>query len=125
MLMYLISMVRKKKLGVGKISKDGIIDTVSKKTHVRKNTVKEIFDQIFDVFVCELSSGNSVTVHGFGSFDPRFMKSKVSKNPKTQQVVNVPDKIVPHFAPGRVLSTAFAEKQTELLLLLSKKDNVN
>ena len=118
-------MPRKKKLGVSKISKDCIIDAVSKKTHVSRNTVKEIFDQIFNVFICELSSGNSVTVHGFGSFDPKFMKSKVSKNPRTQEIVDVPNKIVPHFSPGKVLATAFIDEQQKLLLLLSGKANID
>jgi nucleoid DNA-binding protein len=114
-------MPRKKKLGVDKISKDCIIDTVSKRTKISKAAVKEVFNDIFDVFLKELSAGNSITIHGFGSFDPKFMKSRISKNPKTQEPVDVPDKIVPHFAPGKVLATAFTEKQNELLLILGKK----
>ena len=119
--MYFIGMPRNKRLGVFKISKESIIDAVSKKTHINRNIVKEIFNVIFDVLVCELSSGNSINIHGFGIFDSKFMKSKVSKNPRTQESVDVPEKIVPHFSPGRVLATAFVEKQQNLLLLLGKK----
>jgi DNA-binding protein HU-beta len=114
-------MPRKKKLGVGKVSKSRIISNVAKNTKLPQTTVKLVFDEIFSAFIAELSAGNTVTIHGFGSFDHKFTEGKVCKNPKTQEKVNVPQKIVPYFAPGRNLSAAFEENREILLSLLASK----
>ncbi len=61
--------------------------------------VKELLEQMADA----LATGDRIEVRGFGSFSLHHRPSRVGRNPKTGDAVNVPDKYVPHFKPGKEL----------------------
>jgi integration host factor subunit beta len=50
-----------------------------------------------------LSSGDRIEVRGFGSFSLHYRPPRTGRNPKTGAAVQVPDKFVPHFKPGKEL----------------------
>jgi len=61
--------------------------------------VKELIDQLSTA----LSAGQRIEVRGFGSFSLHYRPPRVGRNPKTGDSVQVPDKHVPHFKPGKEL----------------------
>ena len=61
--------------------------------------VKELIDQLSTA----LASGQRIEVRGFGSFSLHYRPPRVGRNPKTGDSVQVPDKHVPHFKPGKEL----------------------
>jgi integration host factor subunit beta len=61
--------------------------------------VKELIDQLS----AALSAGQRIEVRGFGSFSLHYRPPRVGRNPKTGDSVQVPDKHVPHFKPGKEL----------------------
>jgi len=61
--------------------------------------VKELLEQLS----VALASGKRIEVRGFGSFSLHYRPPRVGRNPKTGDTVNVPDKHVPHFKPGKEL----------------------
>jgi integration host factor subunit beta len=61
--------------------------------------VKELLDQLS----AALSTGKRIEVRGFGSFSLHYRPPRVGRNPKTGDTVQVPDKHVPHFKPGKEL----------------------
>ena len=61
--------------------------------------VKELIDQLSTA----LSVGQRIEVRGFGSFSLHYRPPRVGRNPKTGDSVQVPDKHVPHFKPGKEL----------------------
>jgi integration host factor subunit beta len=61
--------------------------------------VKELLDQLS----AALSSGKRIEVRGFGSFSLHYRPPRIGRNPKTGDTVQVPDKHVPHFKPGKEL----------------------
>jgi len=61
--------------------------------------VKELLEQLS----MALASGKRIEVRGFGSFSLHYRPPRVGRNPKTGDTVNVPDKHVPHFKPGKEL----------------------
>ena len=61
--------------------------------------VKGLLDRMADA----LASGDRIEVRGFGSLSLHYRPSRVGRNPKTGEKVEVPDKFVPHFKPGRDL----------------------
>jgi len=61
--------------------------------------VKELLEQMS----AALSSGNRIEVRGFGSFSLHYRPPRTGRNPKTGTAVQVPDKFVPHFKPGKEL----------------------
>lgn len=61
--------------------------------------VKELIDRLSTA----LSAGQRIEVRGFGSFSLHYRPPRVGRNPKTGDSVQVPDKHVPHFKPGKEL----------------------
>jgi len=61
--------------------------------------VKGLLEHMADA----LASGERIEVRGFGSFSLHHRPSRVGRNPKTGDAVEVPDKYVPHFKPGKEL----------------------
>lgn len=51
----------------------------------------------------QLGKSNRIEVRGFGSFMINTRPARIGRNPKTGQSVQVPEKHVPHFKPGKEL----------------------
>ena len=62
-------------------------------------SVKTIIDSLCNT----LSNGGRVEIRGFGSFSLNHRPARLGRNPKTGEKVNVPEKFVPHFKPGKEL----------------------
>jgi integration host factor subunit beta len=62
-------------------------------------SVKTIIDSLDNT----LSKGGRVEIRGFGSFSLNHRPARLGRNPKTGEKVNVPEKFVPHFKPGKEL----------------------
>ena len=58
---------------------------------------------IIDSLSNALSKGGRVEIRGFGSFSLNHRPARLGRNPKTGEKVNVPEKFVPHFKPGKEL----------------------
>jgi integration host factor subunit beta len=56
-----------------------------------------VFSSIKDA----LRNDDKVEIRGFGSFKIREKNSKMGRNPKTGDKVDVPSKKVPYFKPGK------------------------
>lgn len=61
--------------------------------------VKELLEQMS----AALARGDRIEVRGFGSFSLHYRPPRTGRNPKTGSAVQVPDKFVPHFKPGKEL----------------------
>ena len=62
-------------------------------------SVKTIIDSLSNA----LRKGGRVEIRGFGSFSLNHRPARLGRNPKTGDKVNVPEKFVPHFKPGKEL----------------------
>ena len=60
-------------------------------------SVKTIFESMSDC----LKNGDRIEIRGFGSFALRFRKSRTGRNPKSGETVNIQNRYVPHFKPGK------------------------
>jgi integration host factor subunit beta len=61
--------------------------------------VKAILDAMSEA----LATGKRVEIRGFGSFSLNERSSRVGRNPKSGEKVEVPAKRVPHFKAGKEL----------------------
>ena len=50
-----------------------------------------------------LSTGERIELRGFGSFSLRYRKPRIGRNPKSGMTVNINERYVPHFKPGKNL----------------------
>ena len=60
-----------------------------------------IVGAILEEIVEALSRGDRVEIRGFGVFAVKQRKARVGRNPKTGEQVDVKEKIVPYFKPGK------------------------
>lgn len=58
---------------------------------------------ILDAMTEALSKGHRVEIRGFGSFSINRRPPRVGRNPRNGEQVVVPEKLVPHFKPGKAL----------------------
>jgi integration host factor subunit beta len=62
-------------------------------------SVKVILEAMSD----SLNNNNRIEIRGFGSFSLNYRPSRIGRNPKTGEKVDVPEKYVPHFKAGKEL----------------------
>ncbi|HRD93742.1 integration host factor subunit beta [Accumulibacter sp.] len=58
---------------------------------------------ILDAMAEALAKGDRIEIRGFGSFSLNYRPPRVGRNPKSGEKVDVPEKWVPHFKPGKEL----------------------
>ena len=81
-------------------------DLVEKVTAVGDLTRRDgevVVETIFDAVIGALKSGDKIEIRGFGSFRTRQRNSRIGRNPKTGERVDVPAKKVPYFKPSKEL----------------------
>lgn len=61
--------------------------------------VKLIIEQMSE----SLSGGDRIEIRGFGSFTLHHRPARVGRNPKSGESVELEEKYVPHFKPGKEL----------------------
>ncbi len=64
--------------------------------------VKTILDAMSDA----LARGHRIEIRGFGSFSISRRPPRVGRNPRSGEQVVIPEKLVPHFKPGKALREA-------------------
>lgn len=72
-------------------------------SHVSARAIEESVKTLVDTMTNALVKGQRIEIRGFGSFDLNYRPARVGRNPKTGEKVNVPEKYVPHFKPGKEL----------------------
>jgi integration host factor subunit beta len=58
---------------------------------------------ILDSMARTLAEGHRIEIRGFGSFALSHRPPRIGRNPKSGERVEVPEKRVPHFKPGKDL----------------------
>ena len=64
--------------------------------------VKTILDAMSDA----LARGHRIEIRGFGSFSVNRRPPRIGRNPRTGESVQIPERRVPHFKPGKALRQA-------------------
>jgi len=63
--------------------------------------VESVVGAVFDSITDQLAEGGRVELRGFGAFSTRKRDSRVGRNPRTGESVQVNAKRVPYFKPGK------------------------
>ncbi|HSV60403.1 MAG TPA: integration host factor subunit beta [Variovorax sp.] len=83
-----------------------------------ESAVKTILDAMGDALV----RGNRIEIRGFGSFSVSRRPPRIGRNPRSGESVQVPEKRVPHFKPGKALREAVDERTAQLDAAQGRKD---
>jgi integration host factor subunit beta len=71
--------------------------------HLYQRDVERIVTTVFDEITTALANGHRVELRGFGAFSVKERGSRVGRNPRSGEVVNVPAKRIPSFKTGKQL----------------------
>jgi DNA-binding protein HU-beta len=87
------------------MNKGELINEVAKVVDTKKDAqaaVETVLSSITDA----LKKGDSVTLIGFGTFKVTKRESRKGRNPRTGEEIDIPEKNVPKFVPGKALKEA-------------------
>ena len=71
--------------------------------HLYHRDVERIVTTIFDEISAALARGDRVELRGFGAFSVKRRDSRVGRNPRTGDAVQVAEKHIPFFKTGKLL----------------------
>jgi len=92
------------------MTKSELIELISsKQTQFNQKDVEIAVNEIIETMINSLSNGERIEIRGFGSFSLHHRKSRIGRNPKTGEQVDLSEKRVPHFKPGKKLKNSVDE----------------
>jgi len=71
--------------------------------HLYQRDVEKIVNTIFEEIIEAMAGGDRVELRGFGAFSVKKRDSRVGRNPRTGESVDVAEKHVPFFKTGKLL----------------------
>lgn len=86
------------------MTKSELIEELAKKQpHLAVKDVEFAVKCIIERMNQALSTGSRIEIRGFGSFSLHKRPQRMGRNPKTGEAVELAEKHVPHFKPGKEL----------------------
>jgi DNA-binding protein HU-beta len=84
------------------MNKGELVDAVAEKASVTKKQADAVLTAALETIIEAVSSGDKVTLVGFGSFESRERKAREGRNPKTNEKMEIPATKVPAFSAGKL-----------------------
>ena len=88
------------------MNKADLVDQVAARTGQTKVAAAATIEAMMEVIITAVTEGESVTLSGFGTFEPRERRARTGRNPRTGVAVPIPPKTVPAFRPGNAFKDA-------------------
>ncbi|MBF0316920.1 MAG: HU family DNA-binding protein [Nitrospirae bacterium] len=92
------------------MTKAELIDHIAKDAGLSKSDTTRAFDATIDSIVNAVTDGQKVTLVGFGTFSVTQRKAREGRNPRTGDVIKIPEARVPKFVAGRAFKDAVNKK---------------
>jgi DNA-binding protein HU-beta len=84
------------------MNKGELIDAIAEKADVSKKDADQILTAMLETIQDTVSSGEKVTLVGFGTFEPRERSAREGRNPRTGETMMIPATRVPAFSAGKL-----------------------
>ena len=88
------------------MNKADLVDEISVRTGQTKVAVTATVEAMMDTIIEAVAESRTVTLSGFGTFEPKQRKARTGRNPRTGVAVPIPPKTVPAFRPGNTFKDA-------------------
>jgi|TARA_R110002072_G_scaffold12630_4_gene54189 nucleoid DNA-binding protein len=85
------------------VTKKEIVRVISEELGLTQQETKEVVQRTFDSIVETLVREGRIELRNFGVFEVKPRAARKARNPKTGQQVDVPEKYVVTFKPGKVM----------------------
>lgn len=91
------------------MNKSDLISAIAAKTEQTKTAVSDVLDATLATIEEAVSSGDQVTLVGFGTFKAAARAAREGKNPKTGEKIKIPASTVPRFSAGAGFKASVAK----------------
>ena len=85
------------------MTKADIVDQIAEAIGLTKTDTAAVVEGFLPSVVSALQKGEHIEIRGFGTFKVVTRASRTGRNPKTGEVVRIPERPVPVFKPSREL----------------------
>ncbi len=92
------------------MNKAELIAEVAVKAGLSKKDSEKAVNAALDTITDTLSAGEKVQLVGFGVFDVKKRGTRMGRNPKTKEEIEIPASRVPQFKAGKALKEAVDKK---------------
>ncbi|OGR05710.1 MAG: DNA-binding protein HU [Deltaproteobacteria bacterium RIFOXYD12_FULL_50_9] len=86
------------------MNKTDLIDTIATSANISKSAAEKALNGMMEAISKALSSGESVTLIGFGTFSVTTRAARTGRNPQTGKEIKIAAKKVAKFKPGKALA---------------------
>jgi nucleoid DNA-binding protein len=95
------------------VTKKEIVKTISDEIGLTQLKTKEIVQKTFDAIVEALVEERRIELRNFGVFEVKKRAARKARNPRTGAKVNVPQKFVVTFKPGKEMEERVRELERQ------------
>lgn len=85
------------------MTKKEIVKTISDETGLNQHLIKDVVQRTFDAIIKTLEEEGRIELRNFGVFQVRTRAARKARNPRTGRQVEVPEKFVVTFKPGKIM----------------------
>lgn len=85
------------------MTKTQFIEEVATKLSTSKTQAEEVVKAFLEIVEEQLAKGEKIQLTGFGTFEVVERAAREGRNPKTGEVMSIPETKSPKFKPGKSL----------------------
>lgn len=102
------------------MNKGELLDVIVGKVELTKKDADAALTAALETIMAAVSSGDKVTLVGFGTFERRVRQARAGRNPKTGDQIEIAATVVPAFSAGKMFKEKVAPAKKELETVKSK-----
>lgn len=85
------------------MNKSELIEQMAAKADITRKKAEAVVNLVFTSMSDALARGDRIEIRGFGSFVNKHYKAYNGRNPRSGEVIQVPEKSLPFFKVGKEL----------------------
>jgi len=83
------------------VTKADIVNKIAEATGLTKVETEAVVNGFISIIRDALTQGEGIEIRGFGTFKIREKKSRIARNPRTGEKIQIPNRFVPYFKPSK------------------------
>ena len=91
------------------MTKSELVKIVAERLKMNKKSAAQTVNEVFNVIIEALEKGDDdvkIQITPFGKFSKRTRKAREGRDPRTGEVIQISERTVPVFTPGKALKDA-------------------
>ena len=85
------------------LTKQEIVNSIYMQIGYSKKISENLLEDFFEIILLNLKKNNKVKIAKFGTFELRFKKERIGRNPKTKKTAIISERKVVLFKPSKEL----------------------